>query len=82
MVQVYIGKVNSKVHRAKKELRGFKKVFVKVNKSQKTEIEIPVKNLAYYNEIINDWEIEKGDYIIYIGNASNNILDKIIITIT
>jgi len=57
-------------------------VFVKVNKSEKTEIEIPVKNLAYYNEINNDWEIEKGDYIIYVGNASNNILDKIIITIT
>ena len=71
--------MQSKKHR---ELRGFKKVFVKVNKSEKTEIEIPVKNLAYYNEINNDWEIEKGDYIIYVGNASNNILDKIIITIT
>jgi len=57
-------------------------VFVKVNKSEKTEIEIPVKNLAYYNEIESDWEIEKGDYIIYVGNASNNILDKILITIT
>ena len=82
VVQVYIGKVNSKVNRAKKELRGFKKVFVKVNKSEKTEIEIPVKNLAYYNEIDSNWEIEKGDYIIYVGNASNNILDKIIITIS
>jgi beta-glucosidase len=82
VVQVYIGKVKSKVNRAKKELRGFKKVFVKVNKSEKTEIEIPVKNLAYYNEIESDWEIEKGDYIIYVGNASNNISDKIIITIT
>ena len=81
VVQVYIGKVNSKINRAKKELKGFKKVFVKKNQSKKIKIEIPVKNLAYYDEIKSDWEIERGDYILYIGNSSNNIFGEIIITI-
>ena len=81
MVQVYIGKVQSKVNRAKKELKGFKKILVKKNQLEKIEIEIPIKSLAYYNEIKSDWEIEKGDYIIYVGNASNNIYDEILITI-
>ena len=81
VVQVYIGKVNSKINRAKKELKGFKKVFIKTNQSQKIKIEIPAKNLAYYNEIKSDWEIERGDYVLYIGNSSNNIWSEIIITI-
>ena len=81
VVQVYIGKVQSKVNRAKKELKAFKKILVKKNQLEKIEIEIPIKSLAYYNEIKSDWEIEKGDYIIYVGNASNNIYDEILITI-
>jgi beta-glucosidase len=74
--------VNSKVNRAEKELKGFRKVFVEMNKSEKIGIEIPVKDLSYYNEIDSNWVIEKGDYFIYVGNASNNIFEKILITIT
>ena len=81
VVQVYAGKVNSKINRAKKELKGFKKVFIKSNQSEKIKIEIPVNNLAFYNEKDSDWEIEKGEYIIYIGNASDNIWEEISITI-
>ena len=81
VVQVYVGKVNSKIDRAKKELKGFKKVFIKNNQSEQIKIEIPVNNLAFYNEIDSDWEIEKGEYIIYIGNASDNIWEEIGITI-
>ena len=71
VVQVYLGKVNSKVKRAVKELKGFKKV----------DISIEVNKLAFYDETISNWNIEKGDYIIYIGNASDNILKEIIITV-
>ena len=39
-------------------------------------IEIPVNSLAFYDETISDWNLEKGDYIIYVGNAANNIFKK------
>ena len=81
VIQIYFGKVNSKINRAKKELKGFKKISVEKNKSEKIKIEIPVKSLAYYNEIKADWEIEKGDYFIYVGNSSDNISGKILVTI-
>jgi len=81
VIQIYFGKVNSKINRAKKELKGFKKISVEKNKSEKIKIEIPVKSLAYYNEIKADWEIEKGDYFIYAGNSSDNISGKILVTI-
>ena len=81
VVQVYIGKKNSKIKRAKKELKGFKKVAVSSNQSIEVNISIDIKELAYYNEKSVSWEIEKGDYIIYVGNGSRNITEEINVTI-
>jgi beta-glucosidase len=81
VVQVYLGKVNSKVKRAIKELKGFKKIDILKGDSKKVDISIEVDKLAFYDETISNWNIEKGDYIIYIGNASDNILKEIIITV-
>ncbi len=77
VVQVYVGKKKSKVKRALKELKGFEKVTLKSGTSKTIDIDIPVSSLAFYNEGKSDWEIEKGEYIIYVGNASNNITKKI-----
>lgn len=77
VVQVYVGKKNSKVKRALKELKGFEKVTLNKGESKRVSINIPVSSLAYYNESKSDWDIEKGDYTIYIGNASNNISKSI-----
>lgn len=81
VVQVYIGKINSKVKRAIKELKGFSKIHVTKNSSKKTDINIDVKKLAYFNESISNWTIEKGDYMIYVGNSSKNISKSFKITI-
>ena len=81
VVQVYIGKKNSKIKRAKKELKGFKKVFVSSSQSIEVNINIDVKELAYFDGKNASWEIEKGNYIIYIGNGSRNISKEIEITI-
>ena len=67
--------------RALKELKGFQKVTVEKNKSKTTNIQIPVSSLAFYDESISDWNLEKGEYIVYVGNASDNISKKIKIRI-
>lgn len=77
VVQVYVGKSKSKVERALKELKGFKKVYVNKNASETIKISIKCSDLAYYDEGISDWNLEKGDYFIYIGNSSKNISKKI-----
>lgn len=76
VVQVYVGKHKSKVKRALKELKGFKKVFLKKGESKTIKISINTSDLAYYNEKISDWTVEKGAYYIYVGNASNNVIKK------
>jgi beta-glucosidase len=81
VVQVYVGKSKSKVARALKELKGFQKVMVKKGASKTVEISINVKDLAFYDENISDWNLEKGGYVIYVGNASNNISKEIKISV-
>ena len=81
VIQVYIGKKNSKVKRALKELKGFEKISVLQGESKKIEIKIGVSKLAFYDEKKSDWNIEKGEYIVYVGNASDNISKELKITI-
>jgi beta-glucosidase len=81
VVQVYIGKLNSKVSRAEKELKGFEKVEVKKGEYGTFKISIDTNSLSYYDETISNWNLEKGDYMIYVGNSSSNISKKIKITI-
>jgi beta-glucosidase len=81
VVQVYIGKLNSKVSRAEKELKGFQKVEVKKGENGTFKISIDTNNLSFYDETISNWNLEKGDYMIYIGNSSTNISKKIKTTI-
>ena len=76
VVQVYVGKPKSKVKRAVKELKGFKKVYLQSGEKVNVEIEIPVDALKYYEENISDWSLESGTYFIYVGNSSDNIINK------
>ena len=73
VVQVYVGKSDSNVERALKELKGFSKVKVEKGSKGSVSITIQTKDLAYYDESLSDWNLEKGEYEVYVGNASNNI---------
>ena len=81
VVQVYVGKLNSKVKRAEKELKGFQKIEVKKGGNTAVNISIDLKSLSFYDESISNWNLEKGEYLIYIGNSSTTISQKIKITI-
>ena len=74
VVQVYTGKSESAIVRPKKELKSFKKVFLKKDESKEIELSLPLKSLAFYNTIIKDWVIEGGEYLIFVGNSSKDIL--------
>ncbi|MEP1921404.1 MAG: fibronectin type III-like domain-contianing protein, partial [Ekhidna sp.] len=82
VVQVYTGKIKSKVPRALKELKGYQKLAIASGASQSGTVTINVSDLAYYDDSISEWVVEPGDYYLYVGNASNNITKKIRISIS
>ncbi|WP_194768458.1 beta-glucosidase family protein [Tamlana sp. I1] len=81
VAQLYVSDPESYVEKAAQELKGFKKVFVKSGASTQVTIQLPVKELAYYNEVIKEWLVEPGTYKIKIGNSSRNITEEVSVNI-
>lgn len=76
-VQLYVGKAQSKVERATKELKAFSKVPVAAGAVATVTLRIPVKDLAYYDEQTNSWVVEEGVYQLMAGSSSQDIRGKV-----
>ena len=74
VVQLYISDKCKTVLRPAKELKGFKKIFLKKGETQTVSFEIDERDLAYYEEEIQDWYAPSGTYEILVGQASDNII--------
>lgn len=77
VLQVYIGKKDSRVERAIKELKGFQKIELAAGEQKNVSIKIPASSLAFFDEEAHAWEVEKGGYTVYVGTASDNIAKEL-----
>lgn len=75
--QIYVSKSKSTVARAAKELKAFKKTFLKAGESKTVTIEVPVSSLAFFNETKQAWEVETGNYSLLLGSSSRDIKGKV-----
>jgi len=75
--QLYVSKSKSAVVRAAKELKAFKKTFLKAGESKIVTIEVPVSSFAYYNESKGAWDVETGIYTFLVGSSSRDIKGKV-----
>lgn len=73
VAQLYIGMRESKIFRADKELKGFKKVFLKAGESRQVTIPFDDKTFRYWNTATNSWEKEAGTYEIMVGTSVADI---------
>lgn len=73
VAQLYIGMRDSKIFRADKELKGFKKVFLKAGESKQVTIPFDDKTFRYWNTATNSWEKEAGTYEIMVGTSVADI---------
>jgi beta-glucosidase len=81
VIQLYSSKLDSKITRAAKELKGFQKVWIKAGNSNTVTIQIPVKELAYYDVDAKKWTVEPGKYTLKIGSSSRDIKKEVTVTI-
>jgi beta-glucosidase len=81
VVQLYSSKSDSKITRAAQELKGFQKVLVASGKSQTITIQVPAKELAYYNIDSKKWIVEPGTYTLKLGSSSRDIKKEVVVTI-
>lgn len=73
IAQLYIGLKESKVIRPKKELKGFAKVELDAGEEKEVRINFDDKSFRYFNVKTDKWEVEEGNYDIYIGASVEDI---------
>ncbi len=74
VVELYIGKSDSKIFRAKKELKGFAKPFIKAHETVRVAIPFDDYSFRFFNVKENCFSVEKGRYEIYVGKSIDNIV--------
>lgn len=74
IVQLYVGLKDSKIFRPVKELKGFVKTKL-LNPGEEETVEIPFddKTFRYFNVKTKRWEIEEGEYDLYVASSSKDI---------
>jgi beta-glucosidase len=73
VAQLYIQDLKPRLPRPVKELKGFRKVFLKAGEQQTVSIPINRSSFAFYDPAQNGWVAEKGEFKILIGSSSHTI---------
>lgn len=80
-VQFYTSQNKPSVQRPVKELKAFKKVQLNAGENKVITVEIPVKELAFYNDKTATWQVDADYYTIHIAAAADNIKSSVKITV-
>ena len=81
VAQLYVSDPVCSVRRPVKELKGFKKVFLKPGESRRITLDIPVSSLAFYSEAQSQFVVEPGEFILQLGASTSDIKQKISIDV-
>ena len=81
IAQLYVGLELSAIIRPVKELKGFAKVELEPGETKEVRIDFDDKTFRYFNTKTNKWEIEDGEYDIYIGASSEDIMLKDVLNV-
>ena len=73
VVQLYVSHPASKVPRALKELRGYRRVMLSPGETRTVRFSIPVSSLAYWNEQSDRWVVETAPLKLQVGASSADI---------
>jgi beta-glucosidase len=79
--QVYVSQTKASVARPAKELKAFKKVFLKAGEIQTVEMEVKVKDMAFFNDKTHSWEVEAGEFELCNAASAGDVKSKVSIQV-
>lgn len=80
VAQIYVADKESTIYRPVKELRAFKKVFLKAGEEKEVSVELSKRAFAFYNVKLGDWMVETGEFDILVSASSRDV--KLLATMT
>ena len=72
IVELYVRENEPVVSRPEKELRAFKKVFIKAGESEKVTMKLDRRAFAYWDEQAHEWRVRGGKFTVLVGGSSDN----------
>ena len=81
VVQLYVARPEATVEWPVKELKAFDRVTLAAGETKTVTLEIPVKDLRYWNVDKNAWDLEHGKLVLLLGAASDDIRQQAEVTI-
>jgi len=82
IAQVYVSQPKASVIRPAKELKAFKKVFLKAGETQSITLEVKVKDMAFYNEKTKLWTVENSEFILRNAASAADVKSSVSLKIT
>jgi beta-glucosidase len=70
VVQLYVRDVVASVTRPVKELKGFKKIFIKKDETETVTFQLSANDLAFYHQDLQFYA-EPGEFMVFVGGNSN-----------
>jgi len=80
-VQLYVNDPECQVLRPSKELKAFKKIFLKVGESADVVFGVAVKDLGFYDEVTKGFIVDPGKFIFSAGSSSRDIRLSVQVTV-
>jgi len=72
IAQIYVHQEHASLPRPEKELKGFRKVFLKAGEKQTVSIPLDRSAFAFYDPEKHGWIAEKGDFKIIVASSSKD----------
>lgn len=73
VVQLYVGYQGSAVQRAPRDLKAFQRVHLDPGQAQEVTLEVPARDLAYWDVAGGGWVVEPIAYEVHVGGSSRDL---------
>ncbi|MBQ9912471.1 MAG: glycoside hydrolase family 3 C-terminal domain-containing protein, partial [Firmicutes bacterium] len=70
VVQLYVELPKEGIHKPLRQLRGFRKVFLKPGESREIDFVLKDRDFAFWQDA---WKVQKGEYIVCIGTSCKDL---------
>jgi len=72
VAQLYVGDPSAKVRRPAKELKGFERILLNPGETRHVTLTLDQRALSYWDTASKSWKVDPGQFIIYVGDSSEN----------
>jgi len=79
--QIYASQAKPALPRPQKELKAFKKVFLKAGETQTVSLSIPVSDLAYFDDKAHAWVVDSDKFTLHCAASANDVKSSVAVNV-